>query len=195
MLGITGAPGAGKSTLAERIVAELGPELAVLVPMDGFHLANEILHDLGRHARKGAHDTFDAWGYVALMQRIRVQQRGVAAGGEDIVYAPRFRRDLEEPIGSAIPVRPETPLVVTEGNYLLLDRQPWPQARAVIDEVWFLAPTETQRIDQLIERHERFGRSPQEARERSLGSDQRNAEVITATAARADLIVRLTPSG
>lgn len=185
ILGITGAPGAGKSTLAEQIVAELGPELAVLVPMDGFHLANAVLDDLGRHARKGAEDTFDAWGYVSLMQRIRDQQ-------EDIVYAPHFRRDLEEPIGSAIQVLPRTPLVVTEGNYLLLDQQPWPQARGAIDEVWFLAPTENQRLQQLIERHERFGRSPEEARERSLGSDQRNAEVISATATRADLVLRLS---
>ncbi|MEW1976585.1 nucleoside/nucleotide kinase family protein [Microbacterium profundi] len=191
VLGITGAPGAGKSTLAERLVDELGPELSVLVPMDGFHLANAVLHDLDRHTRKGADDTFDAWGYAALMQRIRRQRGGASGGREDIIYAPHFRRDLEEPIGSTIPVLPSTPLVVTEGNYLLLDRQPWPQAREAIDEVWFLAPTEAQRLEQLIERHERFGRSPEEARERSLGSDQRNAEVIAATAGRADLVVRL----
>lgn len=191
VLGITGAPGAGKSTLAEGLVSALGPELAVLVPMDGFHLANSVLHDLERHPRKGAHDTFDAWGYVALMQRIRGQQERAAVGSDDVIYAPHFRRDLEEPIGSAIPVHPSTPLVVTEGNYLLLDRQPWPQARAVIDETWFLAPSEAQRLKQLIERHERFGRSPEEARERSLGSDQRNAEMITATAGHADLVVRL----
>lgn len=191
VLGITGAPGAGKSTLAEQLVSALGPDLAVLVPMDGFHLANSVLHDLGRRDRKGAEDTFDAWGYIALMQRIRAQQAGASDGHEDVIYAPLFRRDLEEPIGSAIPVHPATPLVVTEGNYLLVDRQPWPQAREVVDEVWFLAPTEAQRLEQLIERHERFGRSPAEARERSLGSDQRNAEVITATAGRADLVVRL----
>ncbi|MGO2518807.1 MAG: nucleoside/nucleotide kinase family protein [Microbacterium sp.] len=191
VLGITGAPGAGKSTLAERLVEELGPELSVLVPMDGFHLANTVLHALGRHDRKGADDTFDGWGYVALMHRIRAQRDGAAEGREDTIYAPHFRRDLEEPIGSAIPVSVSTPLVVTEGNYLLLDQQPWPQARDVVDEVWFLAPTEDQRLAQLIRRHERFGRSPEEARERSLGSDQRNAEVITATAGRADLVVRL----
>lgn len=191
VLGITGAPGAGKSTLAEQLVDALGPELSVLVPMDGFHLADAVLHDLGRRARKGADDTFDAWGYVALMQRIRAQREGASEGREDTIYAPHFRRDLEEPIGSAIAVPASTPLVVTEGNYLLLDQQPWPQARDVVDEVWFLAPTEAQRLAQLIRRHERFGRSPEEARERSLGSDQRNAEVINATAARADLVVRL----
>lgn len=192
ILGITGAPGAGKSTLAERLVAALGPEIAVLVPMDGFHFADEVLHDMGIHARKGAHDTFDAWGYVSLMRRIHEQSRAFAAGHDGTVYAPHFRRDLEEPVGSAVAVRPEVPLVVTEGNYLLLDQQPWPQACAVVDETWFLAPTEEQRLGQLIARHERFGRSLAEATERSLGSDQRNAELINATAAAADLCIRLT---
>lgn len=192
ILGITGAPGAGKSLLAERLVERLGPELAVLVPMDGFHFANEVLHRLGRHARKGAHDTFDAWGYVALMRRIHDQPAAQAEGREDIIYAPRFRRDLEEPIGSAIAVKPEVPLIVTEGNYLLHDRAPWPQMLDLVDETWFLAPTEEQRLEQLIARHERFGRSPDEARERSLGSDQVNAELILSTAEAADLVVRLT---
>ncbi|WP_309064871.1 nucleoside/nucleotide kinase family protein [Microbacterium sp.] len=191
VLGITGAPGAGKSTLAERLVNALGPETAVLVPMDGFHLADAVLHSLGVHARKGAHDTFDGFGYAALMRRICEQQQRVAAGEDDIIYAPMFRRDLEEPVGSAIPVHPSTPLVVTEGNYLLLDRSPWQQVRELIDEVWFLAPPEEQRLERLIARHERFGRSREEATERSLGSDQRNADLINATAPRADLIVRL----
>lgn len=195
ILGITGAPGAGKSTLAERLVAELGPETAVLVSMDGFHLANEVLHSLGRHDRKGAHDTFDAWGYVSLMERLRVQPEQANIGRDGVIYAPHFRRDLEEPIGSATPVDPQTPLVITEGNYLLIENQPWTHARAAIDEVWFLAPTEHQRLAQLIERHQRFGRSPDEALERSLGSDQRNAEMIAATAPGADLIVRLTTEG
>jgi len=191
VLGLTGAPGAGKSTLAERLVDALGPQTAVLVPMDGFHLADAVLHDLGRHARKGAHDTFDGYGYVALMRRIREQRQRVGAGEDGIIYAPVFRRDLEEPVGSAVPVHPETPLVITEGNYLLLDRSPWRQARDLIDEVWFLAPPEEQRLEWLVARHERFGRSRDEALERSLGSDQVNADLITSTASRADVVVRL----
>jgi len=191
VLGITGAPGAGKTTLAERLVREIGPEVAVLVSMDGYHLANTVLHDLNRHPRKGAWDTFDAHGYVKMIERIRAQRDHVSQGTEGTIYAPHFRRDLEEPVGSAIAVRPETPLVITEGNYLLLDVEPWAQARRVIDHIWFLAPPESQRMDQLIRRHERFGRSAEEARERSLGSDQRNAEIIMSTAARADLVVRL----
>lgn len=215
ILGITGAPGAGKSTLAVELAAALGPELAVLVPMDGFHLAHDLLRQQGSVERKGAPDTFDAWGYTALLERIHAQRLAgsesaagsapvatrVAAqdaatdarrtGPAETIFAPEFRRDLEEPVGSAILVPASTPLVITEGNYLLLDGEAWARARAMIDETWFLAPSEPQRLKQLIERHERFGRSPAEARERSLGSDQRNAELIAQTASRADLVVRL----
>lgn len=192
ILGITGAPGAGKSTLAEELVRELGDDLAVLVPMDGFHYAQTVLHDLDRTARKGAPDTFDAWGYAALLHRIR-DQRPRAAGEtalEEIIYAPAFSRELEEPIGSAIPVRSAIPLVVTEGNYLLLDGDAWARARSALDETWYLDPPEEQRLRWLIERHQRFGRSPTEARARSLGTDQRNAELIAKTVQRADLVIR-----
>lgn len=154
--------------------------------MDGFHLANEVLDDLGRHERKGAYDTFDSWGYAALLQRLH---RQTAPGGDPVVYAPQFRRDLEEPIGSAIPVLPTQPLIVTEGNYLLLEGDAWPAARAVVDEVWFLLPAEDTRLERLVARHMRFGRTHEEAWARSLGSDHRNAELIRATASRADLVV------
>jgi pantothenate kinase len=185
ILGLTGSPGAGKSTVAAAIVQALGPQTAVLVPMDGFHLANVVLHALGRRDRKGAHDTFDDAGYAALMERLHAADPG------ETVYAPDFRRDLEEPIGSAIPVAPDVPLVVTEGNYLLLDRAAWPRARAVIDRVWFLAPDETVRQDRLVRRHEAFGRSPDAAREWALGTDQRNADLIAATAGRADAVLHV----
>jgi len=142
--------------------------------------------------RNGSPEPVEGWGYASLLRRLRDQPERVERGEEGIVYAPQFRRDLEEPVGSAIPVRPDVPLVVTEGNYLLVDGAAWQHARETLDEVWFLAPDEQQRIAQLVARHERFGRSHEEAVERSLGSDQRNAEVIAATAGRADLIVTLT---
>lgn len=186
ILGLTGAPGAGKSTVAEQLVEALGPDIAVLVPMDGFHLANEVLIDLGRRDRKGAHDTFDDGGYARLLASLRTQRVG-----DPVVYAPRFRRDLEESIGSAIPVPSTVPLVVTEGNYLLLDRDAWPAARAHIDEVWFLAPDTAIRHTRLLRRHESYGKSPEEARFWALGSDERNAQLIESTAGRADRIVRL----
>jgi pantothenate kinase len=180
MLGICGAPGAGKSTLAARLVDALGDK-AVYVGMDGFHLAQVELARLGRTQRKGAPDTFDALGYVNLLRRLR-EQTG-------IVYAPEFRREIEEPVAGAVPVFPDTPLVVTEGNYLLVPDQPWGEVRELLDEVWFLRPGEGERHRRLIARHEQFGRSPGEARDRALGSDERNATVINATVERADLVL------
>jgi len=187
ILGLTGAPGAGKSTVAEQLVTALGAESAVLVPMDGYHLANEVLLDLGRRDRKGAHDTFDDGGYARLLEALRAQ--GV---DDPVVYAPRFRREIEEPIGSAIPVPPHIPLVVTEGNYLLLDSAAWPAARACIDEVWFLAPRNDIRHARLVRRHEAYGKSPEDAVRWTMGSDERNAQLIESTAERADRIVRLS---
>ncbi len=178
MLGITGAPAACKSTLAAALTQALAPD-AVLVPMDGFHLAATELHRLGRHDRKGAPDTFDATGYVALLQRLR-------ANAEDVVYAPEFRREIEEPIAGAIAVPRGVPLVITEGNYLLL----WPQARSLLDEVWFVEADEQARLARLIARHMAFGRTRAEAEGRAFGSDQRNAELIAASRDGADLIVR-----
>jgi pantothenate kinase len=191
VLGFTGAPGAGKSTVAEQVVAALGPQLAVLVPMDGFHLSNEVLMNLGRRERKGAHDTFDAAGYATLMERIR-HQGCTTLGDDDVIYAPRFRREIEEPIGSCIPIFADIPLIVTEGNYLLLDSGAWPAARACIDQVWYLAPLETVRHERLVRRHEAYGKSHDEAESWASGSDQRNADVIESTASRADRIIRVT---
>lgn len=183
MLGVVGAPGAGKSTIARRVVDALG-EAAVYVPMDGFHLAQTELVRLGRAERKGSPDTFDAAGYVALLRRLR-------EGGET-VYAPKFRRDLEEPIAGAIAVPPETPLVVTEGNYLLLDEGPFARVAPLLDESWYVDVEDGLRLERLVERHRVFGKSPEAAHEWAHGSDQRNAELVAASRERADVVVRLT---
>jgi pantothenate kinase len=182
LLGIAGAPGAGKSTVAAAVVREVGAA-AVLVPMDGFHLAEAELHRLGRHERKGAIDTFDAAGFVALLRRLR------EAGG--VVYAPEFRRELEEPIAGAIPVPAEASLVVIEGNYLLAEQPPWNAVRGLLDEAWFLEVDEAVRLDRLTARHVAYGRPPAQALARARGTDQRNADLITATRDRADVVVRL----
>jgi pantothenate kinase len=181
ILGITGAPGSGKSTLADEIVDALGAD-AVLVPMDGFHLAEAELKRLGIHDRKGALDTFDAGGFVALLRRMRENT-------ETVVYAPTFRRDLEEAIAGAIWVPSNVPLVVTEGNYLLRPDGAWSAVRGLLDEVWYLEPDEHDRLDRLVRRHMDFGRDVDTANARARGSDQRNAEVIAATKEWADLIV------
>lgn len=184
-LGITGAPGAGKSTLAEAVVAALPPGQAVLVGMDGFHLRDDELTRLGRRERKGAIDTFDSAGYVHLLERLRART-------DAVVYAPVFDRGLEESIGSAQPVPAEIPLVVTEGNYLLATDGDWARVRDLLDECWFLEPGEDVRVDRLVARHERFGRSPEEAYARTVGSDGRNAELVATTRGRADAVLRLT---
>jgi pantothenate kinase len=182
LLGICGAPGAGKSTLAERLVTALGEE-AVYVGMDGFHLAQVELARLNRTARKGAPDTFDAAGYVNLLTRLKTDRTTT-------VYAPQFRREIEEPIAGAVPIHPTHRIVVTEGNYLLLQEEPWRQVRSLLTETWFLSPDETLRRERLIARHQSFGRTLPEAQERTLGSDERNAVLINATLPTADLVLK-----
>lgn len=182
MLGITGPPGAGKSTLAARLARELGPGTAVVVGMDGFHLADAELVRLGRRERKGAPDTFDGHGYLALLRRLR-------EATEPVTYAPLFCRQLEDSIAGAVPVPASTPLVITEGNYLLLQSDPWRQLRTVIDEVWYVDAPEAQRIKWLISRHRAHGKKPWQAREWALGPDERNAELIATHKHEADLVV------
>lgn len=183
LLGITGAPGGGKSTLAQAVADELGGR-AVLVGMDGFHLAQAELVRLGRRDRMGALDTFDGAGYVALLRRLR-------AASEDVVYAPEFRRSIEEPIAGAVAVRSDVPLVITEGNYLLVDQGPWAEVRSLLDETWYVVQDEETRLRRLIARHVEFGKTPDFAREWVMRSDQRNAELIETTRARADAVVHI----
>jgi pantothenate kinase len=155
---------------------------AVVVPMDGFHLANEELVRLGRRDRKGAPDTFDLGGYVSLLRRVRLDPN-------ETIYAPRFDRAVETAVAGAISVPPDVPLVVTEGNYLLLDADGWEHVKPLLDEVWFVAPDESKRIDRLIRRHIEHGKTPAEARAWSLGTDGRKSELIAATRDRADIVV------
>jgi pantothenate kinase len=184
ILGITGAPGAGKSLLAQQLADLLvlrGHRVAV-AGMDGFHLAGAELNRLGRAERKGAPDTFDADGYVALLRRLR-------GPSERPVYAPLFDRTLEEPIGCAVAIGPEVTLVITEGNYLLLSDGPWAAIAELLDACWYIELDERLRTERLIARHMRFGRSRQEAADRAHGSDLRNARLVAHTKVRATRVV------
>ncbi|MFF2186943.1 nucleoside/nucleotide kinase family protein [Streptomyces sp. NPDC058155] len=185
ILGIAGAPGAGKSTLAADLVAALGGS-AVLVPMDGFHLAQAELRRLGRADRKGAPDTFDAVGYAALLARLRTPASGV------VVYAPAFDRTLEEAVAGSIPVDPDVPLVVTEGNYLLHDGGDWAAVRALVDEAWFLEIDPVVRVRRLVDRHVRFGKERPHAERWVRDSDEANARLVAQGRHRADLVVPVT---
>jgi pantothenate kinase len=181
VLGICGPPGAGKSTLAARLVESIGPE-AVVVPLDGFHLHDAELERLGLQDRKGAPDTFDVDGYVALLRRI-------AADDGSTVDAPAFDRGRELSLAGAIPVLPTHRLVVTEGNYLLLDEPGWREVRPHLTECWFLAGDDDQRRERLVDRHVRHGRRPEDARAWVLRSDEANARTVAASREAADLVV------
>ncbi|MFJ3320700.1 MULTISPECIES: nucleoside/nucleotide kinase family protein [unclassified Curtobacterium] len=187
VLGIAGAPGAGKSTLARRIVAgvdaALGAGTAVQVPMDGFHLANTALDALGRHDRKGAIDTFDGDGYVALVRRL-------VAGDEAVVWAPDFDRRVDEPVAGSIAVPQRTRLVVSEGNYLLDDSGPWAALADLFTETWFCAVDDTVRVDRLVGRHMRHGRDHEAARTWAVEVDGVNAVRVAPTVIRASRTVR-----
>ena len=183
LLGLVGPPGCGKSTLAAALHAEFA-DVAQVVPMDGFHLANAELERLGRRGRKGAPDTFDSAGFVALLRLLLAQP------DDEIVYAPEFRREIEEPIANAIPVFARTQLVITEGNYLLLEDGPWAQVKGLLDEVWYVDVPDDVRVHRLTKRHEQFGRSADEAAAWVANTDEPNARLIEASRARATFVFR-----
>ncbi len=180
LIGIAGAPGAGKTTYAVWLAARLG---GVHVPMDGFHLADTALDSLGLRSRKGAPETFDAWGYAALLARLRTET-------DRTVWAPAFERDLEQPLAGAVGVPAGTEVVVTEGNYLLLDTPAWRAVRAGLDECWWVEGDETVRRARLVARHVRFGKTPQEAEAWVARVDDANAALVQEGRSRADRVVR-----
>lgn len=183
LLGIAGAPAAGKTTFARHIAERVG-NAAIVVPMDGFHLADVELHRLGRADRKGAPDTFDVFGYIALLRRLRDPR-------PEIVYAPSFERDLDQPIAGSIAIEPDISLVITEGNYLLQNDGPWRGVRPLLDECWWISADDDVRLERLIDRHIELGKSRERAESWVFRSDVANAHVVAEDWRRADRVIRL----
>ena len=180
IIGLVGPPGAGKSTVGLAL-RETFRDVSQIVPMDGFHLADPSLQRLGLSDRKGAPETFDGHGYLALLRRLRVDRT--------TVWAPGFERDLEQPIAGAIAVDPDVRLVVTEGNYLLIDADPWREVRSLLDEAWFVEVDDAVRRDRLVARHVEFGKARQDAIDWVQRVDEPNARLVAASRSRADLLV------
>jgi pantothenate kinase len=192
VIGVAGAPGAGKTTLAEDLVGALsvdlnepsgeGDPLVAHLPMDGYHLADVQLDVLGLRDRKGAPETFDGHGFLWTLTRLR-------SGDRATVYVPGFERVLEQPVAAAIAIPASVRIIVSEGNYLLLADDPWPRVRALFDEVWFVDLADRERVRRLVARHTEFGKEPTAAEAWALGPDQANADRILASREGADLIV------
>jgi len=187
VVGIAGAPGAGKTFLVAEVLAaaasraDLAGQVAH-VPMDGFHLTNAELERLGRRDRKGAPDTFDAHAYAGVLAAVRDPARPV-------VTAPSFDHALGEPVPDDIIVASDVAVVLTEGNYLLLDEGDWADVRSLLDEVWFCALDDSLRQQRLVERHVAAGREPEDARAWVENSDEANARRVVPTAPGADVVL------
>ncbi|MFC6150502.1 MULTISPECIES: nucleoside/nucleotide kinase family protein [Mumia] len=184
VLGITGPPGVGKSWLVEQVTARTTDLAVAHVPMDGFHLADVALDRLGLRDVKGAPETFDVGGYAAALSRVAARQ-------EPVVYVPSFERRLEQPLAGAIAVSRDADLVLTEGNYLLLDEAGWREVHALLDECWYVEVPHELRVRRLLARHVAYGKSPAEAQAWTERSDEANARLVEATRGRADLVVSL----
>ncbi len=184
IIGLVGKPGSGKSTLSTHLMKKLPKETTALVPMDGFHLSNEQLAQLGRSERKGAPDTFDSEGYANLIELIKL-------GSDQEIHFPIFHREFDESISDEGIVRPNATLVLTEGNYLLLNEGGWSRVPKLLTESWFIDVNNDRRMARLVSRHIKYGKSPESAHDWANGPDQRNAELIEATRAMADVIINL----
>ena len=184
IVGLIGKPGAGKSTLSAQLIQQLGDQAAIL-NMDGYHLSNLALHELGRADRKGAPDTFDALGFTEILKRVKHEV-------DKNIYFPVFDRAIEESIAAQGVIVPSVKLVITEGNYLLHNGDNWSGVKNLLDESWFIEVDDSLRIERLVNRHHKFGKSKVDALSWATCSDENNAKIVAQTRESADLIINLS---
>ena len=184
IVGLIGKPGAGKSTLSAQLIQQLGDQAAIL-NMDGYHLSNLALHELGRADQKGAPDTFDALGFTEILKRVKHEV-------DKNIYFPVFDRAIEESIAAQGVIVPSVKLVITEGNYLLHNGDNWSGVKNLLDESWFIEVDDSLRIERLVNRHHKFGKSKVDALSWATGSDENNAKIVAQTRESADLIINLS---
>jgi pantothenate kinase len=180
LVGIAGPPGGGKSTLADALfdrLKQVGEAPAVL-PMDGFHLDNRLLIERGLLPRKGAPETFDVRGLRDILQAVR-------AGGE--VLIPVFDRDRELAICAARCIAPEDRIILVEGNYVLLDREPWRDIASLFDLKVMVAPTEEELERRLVARWMHYRLSPDEIDAKLHDNDLPNGRLVLSASHPADI--------
>ncbi len=181
IVGLVGPPGAGKSTLAARLVDAVGH--GTVVPMDGFHRRHAELVRLGLVERKGAPETFEPLLFVAVLRSLRSLWR------RRDVYSPGYSRTLHDVVDDEIIVPADEALVVVEGNYLLLDEPPWDRVRPLLDLAVYVDADGERRHRSLIERHIAGGRTLEAAAEFVDRSDEANARIVETTRDRADVTI------
>ena len=179
LIAIAGPPGAGKSTLADALVQELGPT-AALVPMDGFHFDNDTLEARGLRNRKGAPETFDLEGLSSLLEQLV---------RDDEVAIPDFDRVQDKVVGSSIFVRAGHRWVIVEGNYLLLDEPGWRDLPHHWDLSVYLDESHGVLEERLVHRWLDLGLTLDDARAWALGNDIPNAKRVAAARLPADLVL------
>jgi len=128
IVALAGPPGSGKSTLAEALVAALNakaPDMAAVLAMDGFHYDDLYLVPAGLRPRKGAPQTFDVCGLYHTLSRLRAR--------DDAVAVPVFDRQIEIARAGARLIPAHVPVIVVEGNWLLLNQPPWTRLHPLYD--------------------------------------------------------------
>lgn len=181
---VMGPPASGKSAYADALCAELNAKggQAVVLQMDGYHLDNAILDACGDRARKGAPHTFDVAGLQRDLGRLR--------DGQGTVYVPIFDRALDLSRAAARAISPACRIILVEGNYLLLDQEPWRSLHGSFDLSIALDVPEPVLAARLHKRWRDLGLSERDVAAKVLENDLPNARLIREHSIPATLVVQ-----